>query len=103
MYMYNYHIKNYGLYHNATGTYKITMNLLLVRKYYSCTTGKLQVYGIRVTTLTYKITMNMLWKYYSCTTGKLQVYGICVTTCHYGHYNHYKFRGKVPWFADVDM
>jgi len=71
MYMYNYHIKNYGLYHNATGTYKITMNIL--RKYYSCTTGKLQVCGIRV------------------------------TMHHYGHYSHYKFRGKVPWFADVQL
>ena len=31
--------------------------------------------------------------YYGCTTG-LQ------TTGYYSYYGHYRFRGKIPWFAD---
>ena len=49
-------------------------------------------YGI--TTKLLQITTEFLQPYYSCTTG-LQTVG------HYSDYRDYRFRGKVPWFADV--
>ena len=49
-----------------------------------------------------QIHTRLLWKYYRNTTEVLQLYYriLQATTGHYGQYSHYRFHGKIPWFAD---
>ena len=49
-----------------------------------------------------------LQHYYEITTAALRLYygsagytSLHHSTCHYSHYGHYRFRGKVPEFAEV--
>jgi hypothetical protein len=48
-----------------------------------------------------QIPMTLLQKCYNNATAVLQTCRLQVTTCHYSHYNVYRFREKVTWFADA--